>query len=93
MRSTIFEVETGKDHSRVVEATGPALVDANLALLALVVPYTSSLVSCTRNEGAVCGVEIDLCDHVTVANEGAKNVVVVQGPVHNTLVIITFTRR
>ena len=90
---TIFEVETCKDHTCVVETTGPALIDANLALLALVVPHTSSLVSCTRNEGAVCGVEIDLCDHVTVANEGAKNIVVVQGPVHNTLMIITFTRR
>ena len=28
-----------------------------------------------------------------MTNEGAKNVIVVQGPVHNTLVIITLTRR
>ena len=93
MRGTIFKVETGKDHASVIEATGPALIDANLALLALVVPYTSSLVTCTRYEGAVCRVEVDLGDHITVSYEGAKNVVVVQGPVHNSLMIITFTRR
>ena len=93
MRGTIFKVETGEDHASVVEATCPALIDANLALLALVVPHTSSLVTCTRYEGAICRVEVDLGDHITVSNERAKNVVVVQGPVHNTLMIITLTRR
>ena len=91
MRGTILKVETGKDHASVIKATGPALIDTNLALFTFVVPYACSLVSCARYEGTICRVEVDLSYHVTVTDEGAEDVVVMQGPVHDTLMIITLT--
>ena len=41
----IFEVETGQNHARVIEAAGSTLVYPDLALLAFVVPHTRRLIT------------------------------------------------
>ena len=83
--ASIFEVQTCKYHACVVKTGGTRSIDANLALLALVVPHSSGLVASARDKSAVGWVQVDLSDHVRVSNEGAQDVVVVQTPVHDPL--------
>ena len=47
----IFEVETGQNHARVIEAAGSALVYPDLALLAFVVPDARRLIAGAGDEG------------------------------------------
>lgn len=88
----VLEVEASENHSRVVEAARPALVDPDLALLALVIPHTRRLVSGARHESRVSRVQVNLGDHVRMADEGAQNVIVVQTPVHYSLMVIALGR-
>ena len=61
---TIFKVEAGQDHARVIETTGPALIDSDLALFALIIPHTCRLVACAADKSRVGRVQVNLRDHV-----------------------------
>ena len=61
---TVFEVEAGQDHARIVKAAGSALVYPDLALLAFVVPHSRCLVTSAGDKSRVGWVQIDLRDHV-----------------------------
>ena len=58
-------------------------------MLFLVLPDACGVVFGLANEGAVCWIQVNAGDAVGVADEGAKDVVVVQGPVHNSVVVIS----
>jgi len=88
--AAIFEVEACEDHAGVVEAGGARLVDPDLALLALVVPHARRLVTRTRHECAVRRVQVDVSNHIRVPDERAQNVVIMETPVHDALVVVSF---
>ena len=79
----VLDIDTGQDIACVVEARGLGLVNANEALLLLILPDPARAILATRNEGAVQRIEIEVRDLLCVADEGTQDVVVVQGPVHD----------
>ena len=79
----VFDVDAGEDVAGVVEAGAAGLADADEALLLLVLPDARGAVLRAGDEGRVQGVQVQVGDGVSVAHEGAEDVVVVEGPVHD----------
>ena len=89
----IFEVQACQNHACIVETHCSTLVDFYLAFLFLVVPHTRLLIFRAGHKRAISRIQVNWRDWICVANERTQNVVVVEGPIHDSIVGVAFARR
>jgi len=89
----VLDVETGKDHAGIVKAGSAALAYLDLAGLLLVFPNARCTVFAAADERGVRRAQINAGYAVSVTDERAQDVVVVQRPVHDSIVVVSLACR
>lgn len=74
--------KTGKSLSHIVKACRLTPAEFYDAQLFLVIPNSRCSIFGAAQKSGVLRIQIDMSDYISVPKEAAKNVIVVQGPVH-----------
>lgn len=74
--------KTSKSLSHIIKACRLTPAEFNDAQLFLVIPNSSSSIFGAAQKSRVLRIQIDMSDYISVPKKAAKNVIVVQGPVH-----------
>lgn len=84
---TLLDEEACEHFARIVKAGCLRPIELYDALLLLILPNASGPVSRTRKKRRINRVQIYMRNGIGVAQEGAEYVVVVQGPVHDSMLL------
>lgn len=88
--STRFSVKTSKDHSSVIKAASPWFCNSYFAYFLFIFPYSCCVVFRLAYKCTICWIQINWGYGVSVSNKRTQNYVIVERPIHNSVVIIAF---